>query len=392
MIESLALVLLLATSARAWSPEDIPTDATVPQDISAQWAAPSAPTTGKDWDKFYFRSELGEERTVWCRHKECDAAMQSGDPKKRVPLYYLVALPAPADLPAAAGATYWRAVLSAYAIHWEPAKGGGFNDVVTRAGTPLAVRPWRPFKKDDSWNIDGQAMVLPPTAREVVPAAAALMTEAKDWPPCWPLKPASYKGSAAAIKKLHPAEIEIKEASADSDGESELYRSLEQLASHPDASAYTTAQQVRSQAWAQAEAEFKREGPAGRFTGFEAKFLLCRAKRYDHFEAFHSGLVKSKDPEAFVGKWRRFVKAELSQYMAEVDGLPGTPKGKNLKSPWDGYEKHDYDKALARAGDRTLAALEGREPALAKGPVSEPHPEEMRKATDRVGSILDQVK
>ncbi len=353
------LAMSSAASARAWSADELAVEPGVPPAVTAGWNAEPGP--GSAWDKYYFRTEMGEERTIWCRHKDCDTALQKEDFQSHVPLYYL----------APAGTGRWQAILSAYTMHWEPYKKGGLSEVISRAGTPLAIRPWRPSKKGDAWDLDGAASVLAPASREIVPPQAALFVEAGGWPACLSLDPAAYEGSPWAIKKLHPAEIEIAEASAAPGTEDELRARLKLLASHPDAGALTTVHQMRTEATAAAEAELNAKAPAGRFNRLEARFLACRVQRYDRFNAFQTELARLDEPAGFIAKWRQFVRSEMSDYMQETG---------------------DYQSGLILAGRRTVAALDGRVPALAQGPQSRPHPQEMGEAAERISYILEQVK
>jgi hypothetical protein len=354
---SLLLVLAIAApvSAQVWSVDELETDSNVPAKISAAWTANQGTPAGKEWDKYYFQDEFGAQRTVWCRHADCDSVLKSGDAGKRVALYYLAAAGAP-------GA--WKAILSAYDIHWEPSKSGGLRDVISRAGTPLAITPSRPWKSDDSMNLPGTDMVLAPASREVPPQSAVLV-EAKDWPACQNL---DANGPASGLRKLQPMEIELKEAAAQSDEPEQLRAFFAGLTAEG-------ALKVRSEALALAAKESKAAAaPKDRFDSVEARFLYCRIKRYDQFQSFRKEMQQDKDPSAFVAKWRRFVRGELAVYQREASAASSNRKA-----------------SLVSLEQRTITAL-GATPYVAGRQTVGPHTEEMRQAGERVDAMLDELR
>lgn len=352
------LALTLTGPARAWSPDEVSTEPGVPNAVAQAWAAASPEQSGKDWDKYYFEDEAGQERTIWCRHKDCDAAAKSGDPSRRAPLYYL----------AAAGASGWRAVLAAYDLHWEPSRNAGLVAAISRPGSSLGVRPARPWKKDDPWSLPAGSLVEAPATHEV-PPPASLLAEARDWPSCLSLDPASY-GAEGRIRGLLPMEIELNEAGPLGQEDGALGGALGNLARAGDAPA---AQRLRARAMAAAEEAARAQPPRDRFTPFEARFLYCRVKRYDRFGSFRAEMGRSKDPSGFVARWRHFVQGELAVYRKEASG-----------------RSRGYQPSLAGLEQRTVTAL-GALPYLA-GEYGRPHTKELAEASSRVEAVLEELR
>ncbi len=373
MTKRLFLLLVLASIApsplRAWSVDELVTDSKVPDEIAARWTSPFASEPGANWDKLYLRDEFGDERTLFCHHQECDAARQAQDSKERVALYYLASSP-PQGIENQPDITYWRAILSSYAIRFEKHKAikGVATEMISRPGTPLAITPQRPFQKDDPWSLPGQVVVLPPIRREVPPTVSP-MSEVVDWPWCLGLDPASYQGSAGTIKQLHPMEIEIKEAAADRDEMPELANALKSIGTEDGA-----VQKIRAEARATADRQLKLGHlPKDRFNTFEARFLYCRARHWDSFNVFKAELKQTKELGPFIAKWRHFVRAELAAYQKRINA------------------SHNYQRELIALEERTIVALGGT-PYMARMPGVAPRPEEMKTAAERVNLILEEAQ
>ena len=241
-----------------------------------------------------------------------------------------------------------------------------------RPGTSLAVRPSRPWKKDDPWRLPDGAQILPPELREIAPRAS-LLDEAKDWPACASLDPAGYRGSPSGIKLLNPQEIEIAEAGADTDSQEDLRSALAEMAANPGPRAAQTAERLRASAKAEANKELLPPSPKDRFNSFEARFLYCRIKRYDHFRSFRTEMSQAKDPAAFVSKWRRFVRGEMAIY----------EKAASIRT-------RNYQRSVAALEQRTVTAL-GAAPYLA-GEIEKPHAKALAEGGRRIEEVLGELR